>query len=230
MAASSLLKLETATLKDSSALVDLWFAAFSDPDSRRLFPYTPGVRKWFEDAIRYDLLRRPFQRYVKIVDSGAKDDNGQPRIAAYAKWDLSTAEQRGPRYPPWHNDMPADLCEALVSRGENNRKRVMGEQNHVCMLSVLFLRRIFVLTISRTKVLDIVATHPDYQRQGAASMLVKWGCDLADIERVSTYVSASKKGASLYTKFDFLDRSTAGQDTISMSRQSRPRFQASNNV
>lgn len=132
MAASSPLKLDLVTLEDSSALMDLWFAAFSDPGSRRLFPNTPGVRRWLEDAIYLDLLRRPFQRYLKVVDPESKGANGQPRVAAYAKWDLSTPEERGPRYPPWHNDMPRELCEAFVSRGESNRKRVMGNQKHIC--------------------------------------------------------------------------------------------------
>lgn len=72
MAASSPLKLELVRPESSPALMDLWFAAFSDPHSRRLFPNTPGVRKWLEDAIRRDLLRRPFQRYVQMVDPDPK--------------------------------------------------------------------------------------------------------------------------------------------------------------
>lgn len=219
MAASSLLKLELVTVEDSSSLVDLWFAAFSDPGSRRLFPNTPGVRKWLEDAICQDLLQRPFQLYRKIVDPGSKDVNGQPRIAAYAKWDLSKPEERGPRYPPWHDDMPKELCEPFVSRGENNRKRVMGDLRHICMFLSLCLRVGSYINRDMGKVLDMVATHPDYQRQGAASMLIKWGCDLADDEELGTYVSASKNGASLYAKFGFVDCSNAGQETTSMVRR-----------
>ncbi|KAJ5610961.1 acetyltransferase [Penicillium lagena] len=175
--------------------MNLWFAAFSDPHSRRLFPNTPGVRKWLEDAIRDDLLRRPFQRYVQMVDPGSKDANGQPRIAAYAKLDWSTPEERGPRYPPWNDDMPKEDCQAFVDRGESSRKRVI--------------------------VLDLVATHPDYQRRGAASRLVQWGCDLADVEGADMYVSASKDGASLYAKFGFVDYSNPGQETITMIRRAR---------
>jgi hypothetical protein len=122
------LKLDAVALEDSAALADIWLAAFSDPASRVLFPDTPGVRKWLEAAISDDLLRRPLQRYVKVVDTASKGT----RIAAYAKWDLSTAEERGPRYPPWHADMPADQCEAFVGRGESNRKRIMGGQKHIC--------------------------------------------------------------------------------------------------
>ncbi|KAJ5654752.1 acetyltransferase [Penicillium lividum] len=210
MAASNTLKLDLVTLEDSSALIDIWFAAFSDPGSRRLFPHTAGVRSWLEDAIHRD-LGRSFQRYLKVIDTGSKDADGKSRIAAYAKWDLATPEERGPRYPPWHSDMPRELCEAFVTRGESNRKRVMGDQKHICMFSRS-------MSASGIKDLDIVATHPEYQRQGAASMLVKWGCDLADVEGLKTYVSASRNGASLYVKFGFVDYSITGQDTISMAR------------
>lgn len=137
MAALSLLKLDLVTVEDSSSVMDLWFAAFSDPGSRRLFPNTPGVRKWLEDAIYQDLLQRPFQTYLKIVDLGSKGADGRPRIAAYAKWDSSTPKERGPRYPPWHDDMPKELCQAFVGRGESNRKRVMGDLGHICMFFAL---------------------------------------------------------------------------------------------
>ena len=76
-------------------------------------------------------------------------------------------------------------------------------------------------TNSMSKVLDMVATHPDYRRQGAASMLVQRGCDMADVEGVETYVSASRDGASLYAKFGFVDCSVAGQGTVSMVRRER---------
>jgi predicted N-acetyltransferase YhbS len=67
--------------------------------------------------------------------------------------------------------------------------------------------------------LDTVATHPDYQRRGAGSLLVKWGCDLADAQGVQAYVDASKDGAPLYAKFGFVDYSLPGEDIASMARK-----------
>ncbi|KAJ5280048.1 acetyltransferase [Penicillium angulare] len=193
------LKLEGVVSEDIHALVELWFAAFSDPHSRSLFPDTTGVKNWLQDAISRDMLEHPFQTYMKIIDTGSKDTDGKPPIAAYAKWDFSLAEERGPRYPPWHTDMPKGLCDAFVRRGENNRRRVMGNEKH------LFL--------------DIVATHPSYQRQGAATMLVKWACEQADAERLSIYVGASEDGAVFYARFGFTDYSIVGQGTVSMVRR-----------
>ncbi|KAJ5832204.1 acyl-CoA N-acyltransferase [Penicillium riverlandense] len=199
MTTPNCLELKPMTLEDNAALTELWFAAFSDPEIRQVFPDTPGVRKWLEDANRHDMLNKPFQRYVKVVDPTATDDQGRLRIAAYAKWDLAMPDERGRRYPPWHEDMPADVCDAFFLQEEKNRMRVMGDKKHFY--------------------LDTVATHPDYQRRGAGAMLVKWGCDLADAEGVGAYVDASKDGAPLYAKFGFVDYSNPGEEIASMARR-----------
>ncbi|KAJ5925318.1 acetyltransferase [Penicillium verhagenii] len=198
MASPNPLKLEPLTLEDNVALTSLWFAAFTAPELQKVFPNTPGVRQWLENANQHDMLNKPFQKYIKVVDTENKDENGRPRIAAYAKWDLSMPEERGRRYPPWHEEMPGEMCEAFFLMEEENRRRVMGDRKHYY--------------------LDTVATHPDYQRRGCGSMLVKWGCDLADSERVSAYVDASKDGAPLYAKYGFVDYSNPGEDIASMAR------------
>ncbi|KAL2110471.1 hypothetical protein VUR80DRAFT_1147 [Thermomyces stellatus] len=64
---------------------------------RTLWPGTPGVRKWWADSIRDDLLNKPFHSYIKIVDTESADAHGKPRLVAYAKWDMSTIEERGAR-------------------------------------------------------------------------------------------------------------------------------------
>lgn len=66
--------------------------------------------------------------------------------------------------------------------------------------------------------LDTLGTHPDYQRRGAGSLAVKWGCDMADKDGVSAYVDANKEGAGLYKKFGFLDYSQPGAVIASMAR------------
>ncbi|KAJ5098965.1 acetyltransferase [Penicillium argentinense] len=198
MPAPSSLKLEPLTVDDLPALTDLWFAAFSDPELRRVFPNTPAVRQWLTDANYRDFTQKPFQKYVKVIDTESNDHHGRPRIAAYAKWDTSMPEDRGDRYPPWHEEMPKTLCDKFFQKEEENRKRVMGDKKHFY--------------------LDTVATHPDYQRRGAGSMLVKWGCELADVEGVAAYVDASKDGAPLYAKFGFVDFSNLGDEIASMAR------------
>lgn len=69
--------------------------------------------------------------------------------------------------------------------------------------------------------LESLGTHPDYQRRGAGSMLVKWGCDLADKNGVAAYVDASKEGAALYKKYGFVDFSPADTHVASMARSKK---------
>jgi hypothetical protein len=133
MESPAALKLEEATLDDIPALTEIWFAAFrNDPDISRLWPDTRGVRRWWDDANRGDMLNKPFQRFVKVVDPGNKDALGRRRIAAWAKWDTSMPEDRGRRYPPWHEDQPAEACNAFFAREESERGRVMGDEKHYC--------------------------------------------------------------------------------------------------
>lgn len=73
--------------------------------------------------------------------------------------------------------------------------------------------------------LDMLGTHPEYRQRGAASMLVRWGCELADRDGVLAYVDASKEGARLYQKFGFEDRSdpvkSEKEGVVSMVRAAR---------
>ncbi|KAM0221490.1 hypothetical protein ACHAQD_005405 [Fusarium lateritium] len=194
------LKLEEVTLEDIPGLTQVWFAAFTDPGIRRIWPDTPSVRRWWDDANRHDLTHKPFQRYIKIVDPDSKDELGRPRVAAFAKWDTSMPRERGRRYPPWTDDQPGQVCDEFIAKEEDERLRVMGEQKHYY--------------------LDTLVTHPDYQRCGAGSMLMKWGCDLADADGVAAYVDASKSGAALYERFGFVDESLPDSgDVASMARR-----------
>lgn len=134
MATASTLKLEPATLEDVDAITELWFAAFTDPDMRQLFPDTPGFRQWWTEANRSDMINKPFQKYLKVVDTASTDEQGRPRIVSYAKWDLGTLAERGRRYPPWHEDSPGDKCEGFFIELEQDRKRVMGDLRHYCRI------------------------------------------------------------------------------------------------
>ncbi|KAJ5691970.1 Acyl-CoA N-acyltransferase [Penicillium macrosclerotiorum] len=199
MTTPSALRLEPATLEDIPAIAELWFEVFTDPMMRHLFPPTPGVRQWWEKANRDDFINKPFQRYVKIVDPESNNANGQPRLVAYAKWDLAMVAERGSRFPPWHEDQPAGDCDNFFGSLEKERQRVMGDRKNFY--------------------LDMLGTHPEYRKRGAGSMLVKWGCDLADDEGAGAYVDASKAGAPLYEKFGFVDHSQP--DTIGIASMAR---------
>lgn len=132
MTALSKFIIEPATLEDIPALTPVWFAAFTDRDFRRMWPDTPGVRKWWEDNTRNDMLTRPFQKYLKVTDPTAVDANDRARIASFAKWDFAMISDRGRRYLPWHEDMAVEECDEFFEREDKERTRVMGDEKHYC--------------------------------------------------------------------------------------------------
>lgn len=70
----------------------------------------------------------------------------------------------------------------------------------------------------------MLGTHPDYRRRGSASMLIRWGCELADRDGVVAYVDASPAGAPLYQKFGFKDcrdPELSAKGVVAMVREAR---------
>ncbi|KAI7525702.1 hypothetical protein KC331_g17381 [Hortaea werneckii] len=51
--------------------------------------------------------------------------------------------------------------------------------------------------------LSILVTHPHHQRRGAASMLVRWGCEKADERGMVAALMATEAGVGVYLKHDF---------------------------
>ncbi|KAG0155349.1 hypothetical protein PDIDSM_924 [Penicillium digitatum] len=145
------LVLEPATIEDVPAITEIWFASFTQPLIRQIFPNTPGMHQWHRDWHMADIQKSHY-RYLRVVDTEAKDKQGRPRLVAFGKWDLAMPDERGRRFPIWHADSPYQLCEEFIAELEQARKRVMGDEKHYY--------------------LDTLGTYPDYQRRGAGSMLV----------------------------------------------------------
>ena len=60
--------------------------------------------------------------------------------------------------------------------------------------------------IDQFKVIDMLSTHPEHERRGAGSMLVKWGTDIADNKGLKAFVQGSRLGKPLYESHGFVDR------------------------
>ncbi|XHG06104.1 hypothetical protein AWENTII_009312 [Aspergillus wentii] len=180
------LQLQPATVDDLDNITDLWYRCFNDPNFLAMIPDTPAVRQWWHDANRHDLLHKPSAYYWKVVDPANNN-----HLVAYAKWDLSPAHERGPRFPPWHGEMDKAKCDAYFIEGlEKERKRLFGEKKNYY--------------------LDMLATDPAYRRRGAGGMLVQWGCEVADRDGMPVYIDATQEGKLLYSRFGFEDRSGPG--------------------
>lgn len=60
--------------------------------------------------------------------------------------------------------------------------------------------------------LQVLVSHPKYQRRGAGGMLIKYGCDVADAKGVLCALGASEAGYSLYTRHGFAVVETSETD------------------
>lgn len=72
----------------------------------------------------------------------------------------------------------------------------------VSHLDTLLLAELYLLLNMNTD-LSILVTDPKYQRRGAASMLVRWGCEEADKRGMVANLMATQAGLSLYLKHGF---------------------------
>lgn len=122
------LKLTFAEIQDVPELVKLWYQAFESPAIRAIWPDTPGVRQWWDATIRHDMLNKPREKYLKVIDTARRGD-----IVAWARWSLQTAEERGSRYLPWHQDMDAGHNNTYFQDLETSRARLVGGgRNNFC--------------------------------------------------------------------------------------------------
>ena len=55
-------------------------------------------------------------------------------------------------------------------------------------------------------VVEILMTDAEVRKQGQASALLQWTCDLADEMGVPIYLDAAKDAVSLYRKFGFVEQ------------------------
>ncbi|GLA73536.1 hypothetical protein AtubIFM55763_004461 [Aspergillus tubingensis] len=170
---------------DISSMVELWYDAFGDPINRRLYPDTLGGRAWLEDYHRAS-LQSPDQHYLKVVTD--RTGSTSP-LVAFVKWDFNTTSP-GHHFPPRHVDFDQVFCDTFFGGLDQARRTIMGSRPHYY--------------------LDALITHPDYRRQGAASMLIQWGCDRADQDGIPIWVDSSQEGARIYERFGFRDVSVSG--------------------
>ncbi|PYH32061.1 GNAT family N-acetyltransferase [Aspergillus neoniger CBS 115656] len=174
---------------DISSMVELWYDNFGDPINRRLYPDTLGGRTWLEDYHRAS-LQSPDQHYLKVVT----DSTGSTSpLVAFVKWDFNTTSP-GHHFPPRHVDFDQVFCDTFFGGLDQARRTIMGSRPHYY--------------------LDALITHPDYRRQGAASVLIQWGCDRADQDGIPIWVDSSQEGARIYQRFGFRDVSVSGVTPI----------------
>jgi hypothetical protein len=127
-----LLKLHLATTSDLPSIVDAWYAIFTEPFVRAMFPDTPNVRKWWYDHELYDMENKKETKHLIVKDHSLE---GKERVVGYAKWLVPIGNERlmpEERFPPWAEDCDKFLCDSLFGQGGKERKKMMGDKQYYC--------------------------------------------------------------------------------------------------
>ncbi|KAL4883565.1 hypothetical protein BJY04DRAFT_184900 [Aspergillus karnatakaensis] len=170
---------------DAPRLAEIYFSAFTNELSRRLFPRAEDTEAFqirgLEENARETQSGGKKTSLIKVVGT---NDAGEEVIAGYALWkfhgDQEETTGKGAEKTEWPGSSDGELCDSFFGKVTAERERAVGEQRHYY--------------------LSILAIDPAFGRQGLGAKLLKWGLDRADEERVITFISASPQGRGLYEK------------------------------
>lgn len=189
-----------ATEEDIPRLAEVVFAAFtSDPLHMAMFPreHQDTFMAWYHQKLRKG-IRDPCMRSMKVVRK-ANESHPHDTIIAYGRWQfpkttakgesqLITTEEEQISFPALGNK---PLVDYYVAATNVIRQRVVDE--------------------SRDIVCQMLATHPEYQGQGAGRLLLQYGIDAAaEVSRCSgtparIFLEATPEAYSLYKRFGWED-------------------------
>lgn len=175
------LKLTFATEKDASRIADIHMAAFATNAMLvAQFP-TSAIQDGLRDSIALkalDDIRDPHTIVLLVQDSEMED-----KIISFAKWSLpsSTADNEAPWI--WPEGTRLDVLDQWTQKVEVTKSKVLGDEP--CYR------------------LDFIATDPDHERRGAATMLIKWVLDRCNKDKASAYLESTPVACTLYTRLRF---------------------------
>ncbi|RDW56654.1 hypothetical protein BP6252_14067 [Coleophoma cylindrospora] len=160
----------------------LSFGSPREPFFDVLFPPTEGEEKGVQRTIDW-WVEDESAKYMKVVDETGK-------IISAAKWCIYetalTREQMDEKITcDWHENEDTNKWSSHIINWIHDHRLSKTKGARCC-------------------VLDILSTHPEHQRRGAGSLLVKWGTDIADAMGVPAYIEGSIYARRLYEQNGFV--------------------------
>ena len=157
-----------------------------------------------------DEMEDAASHFIKAVDS----ETGE--IAAFCKWvEPKPGAFPDTSLPAWPKESNVDLCNETFGMWATQHLELMQDRCHWCKhsLSRASAHRLYLLDSDMCSAdLEIVGTSPRFQRQGAGSMLLQYGCERADEQGFEAFLEAAPDALSLYQKFGF--RTAAAMHTL----------------
>ncbi|KAF6817238.1 GNAT family [Colletotrichum musicola] len=181
------LKLRPATAADAPSLAPIYFSAFGDnPILQNCFPPSSDqCRKFTADAFTKE-FDDPRARILVVSDP---DNAADPEeIIAWAKWVRPAAEGEENVEPPppvesWPSEGNPRFADEFFGGIGRRHAALMGDVRHWY--------------------LELIVCHKDHQGKGAASPLLRWGCDRADEDGLVAFLEAVTRAKVVYQKYGF---------------------------
>lgn len=189
--------LSPATFLDLPGIAKVSRAAFRE--SRHTISYwvfpqdnEKAVYEWRLNGITGIFKNLSYCTYIKLVDTTAD------RIVAFALWEA-------PHPPETEEEKAKKEQEKKEKKEKGETEYEVPEGTKVQLLHDFDAEteRMRAKYVDRGKdyILRAIATLPEYQGRGCASMLLQSGLEKIDAEGAKTFLEATPQGQPVYTKF-----------------------------
>ncbi|GAB1736836.1 hypothetical protein NU219Hw_g8864t1 [Hortaea werneckii] len=169
---------------EAAAMADWSVARAMNTASQGGEPRQEMVERWAREGLRNDSQ----QVWLKVTDT----ELGEVVAAALWRFELAAVRVDGASSVPARN---------AVVEPQGQTHPVPGVMTALGKIWEAFKSE-FVGGQAFAN-LSLLVTHPHHQRRGAASMLVRWGCEKADERGMVAALMATKAGMSVYLKHGF---------------------------
>lgn len=190
-------------------LFQVFRAAFTDPGTK-LWPLFSGDRG--KDALQSKAaLNETVQRFVswhradpsshwlKVIEDSTGKVVGGGRWALHEQGNPYDGQAKTEAYW-WPAGKPRELATTCLN--QFLATAVMhANRPHVCTSMPIRDDQ----ANDGTPVLNILFTHPEYRRQGVATLILQWGLAHAEKLGLDAYVEATAEGKPSYERFGFRD-------------------------
>jgi len=165
---------------DGPALAALTSVRFAfDPAYKLIWGSTaPGVH----DSVALAGLLTPVQQEYRVTYKAVDSESG--KLAGFASWVLPEPEVEGEEKPKNAGYLPSIPGANMELWGE----KVKGPE------------RSQVRDKTKDMHLSLCFVHPDFQRRGIATLLLKWGLEKADAENIKLWCTSTPQAVKTYEK------------------------------
>ena len=184
-------------------LVRLFNNAFHDDTSMLLRGEEAKSQQAIDEAVsEYELLQQEQGCYHIVVT-----DTKIGKIIGFARWRMYPNG-----YEPENPDTIHENAEVIdiakkyetefLTKVFEERERLWKAKPVCCKLCQRQAKRL-ASRLTENLVLDILASDPNHQRRGAATLLIKWGIDKANTMGLPAHLEASESSKEFYERRGF---------------------------